>query len=155
MFRSRKNLVEGPPSVIHNARISDFFKDSDADVVISSCSFKNKRLSSFPSREVWLVQKGFFPLKSNKDAVLASCRFSGWAPIHIFGSKNLDDVYTYREIVRVNFRDSSKLHINASKLAIQIVRGLDQGRVLSVPNFRKCWIFWVENLKFKKVTSIS
>ena len=53
----------------------------------------------------------------NKDAVLASCRFSGGAPIRIFGSNNLDDAYIHPDIVCVNPRDLSKLHINASKLA--------------------------------------
>jgi len=45
------------------------------------------------------VQKGFFSLKSNKDAVLASCRFSGRAPIGIFQCKILDFAYISRGIV--------------------------------------------------------
>ena len=48
------------------------------------------------------VQMGFSPLKSDKDAVLASCRFSKRAPIRIFWSKILDDAYTYPEIMFVN-----------------------------------------------------
>ena len=53
-------------------------------------------------------------------------------------SKNLDDTYIYRVEVRGNFRDLSKLHINASKLASERFKRLDQRRVLSIPNFRKC-----------------
>ena len=58
------------------------------------------------------------PLAIHKDDVLASCRFSGRAPIRKFRCKILDDAYTYRKIMRGNPGDSFELHINASKLAI-------------------------------------
>ena len=83
------------------------------------------------------MQKEFSSLKSNKDAVMASCQFSGRAPIHKFRCKILDDVYTYREIVRVKIRLSVFPHMVASKLASERSRSLDDRRVLSVPNFRK------------------
>ena len=74
----------------------------------------------------------------SKDAVIASCRFSGRAPIRKFRCKIPDDAYIYPVIVHVNPGDSFKLQIDASEIAIQIAIRLDQRCVLSVPNFRRC-----------------
>ena len=84
------------------------------------------------------MQKGFFPLKSNKVVVLASCRFFGRALIHIFRCQNLDDAYIYPGIVRVNFRLTVLPHIYAPKLASERSESLDDRRVLSVSNSQKC-----------------
>ena len=67
-----------------------------------------------------------------------------------FDAENLDNAYTYREIVRGNPENSSPPHIDSSKLASESSKLLDHRRVLSIPNFRKCEIFVVENLKFLK-----
>ena len=84
------------------------------------------------------MQEGSSPLKSNKDAVLASCRFSGRAPIRKFRCTILDDAYIYREIVRVNFRLSVLPHVDASKPASERSNSIDHIQVLSSSISRKC-----------------
>ena len=81
------------------------------------------------------------PLAIHKDAVLASCRFSGRAPIRKFRCKILDDAHIYRGRVYVNPRESFRLHIGESKLASERSKRLDHRRVLSVSIFQICWIF--------------
>ena len=68
-----------------------------------------------------------------------------------FRCKILDDAYIYRETVRVNFGLPVLPHIDASKLASERSNSLDHRRVISIPNFRKCWRFLVEHLKLLKL----
>jgi len=77
------------------------------------------------------------PPAIHKDAVLASCRFSGRASIHKFRCKILDDAYIYREIVRGNPRDSVLPHIDDSKVASERLKSVDHSHVLSVSIFQK------------------
>jgi len=94
--------------------------------------------------ELGLVQKRLFPLKSNKDAVLAGCRFLGRAPIHKFRCKTLDNSNIYREKVRVNPEFSIFPHIKALQLASASPRRLDHRRILFISIFKNCWIFLSE-----------
>jgi len=61
----------------------------------------------------WLERKGFFPLKSNKNAVLTSSRLSRRAPIHKFRCIFLDNKNFGQSKVPVNFKNSVLGHIYA------------------------------------------
>ena len=78
------------------------------------------------------MRKGFFLLESNKDAVLASCRFSGLAPIRKFQCKILDDANLYREKVLVNPEFSMLRQMHASELASERSNSHNRRFVLSI-----------------------
>ena len=77
------------------------------------------------------------PLKSDEDAVIASCRFSGQAPIRKFQCKNLDDAPLVIKNVS-EFRNIVSQYMCPSKLASEMSGSLDYRDALSVSILRKC-----------------
>ena len=88
------------------------------------------------------IQKRFFSLESNEDAVPAAESWDERLVIH-FNAKFLEKVHE-------NHSFSILPHMVTAKLANEMFRRLDHIRVLSNSISRKCWIFVAGNLKFSK-----